>query len=55
MADLGRLSMVAGIFFFIFITWRDLTPTEQTSNVQKDIKAPKLAQFASPTIKFLFW
>ena len=55
MADYSRLSLVAGLFLFIFLTWRDLSVTETTSNVQKDVKAPKLAQFATPTIKFLFW
>lgn len=55
MADYSRLSIVAGIILFIFLTWRDLSVTEQTPNVQKDIKAPKLAQFATPTIKFMFW
>ena len=55
MADMSHLPIVAGLFLFVFLTWRDLSGTEQTSHVQKDIKAPKLAQFATPTIKFLYW
>lgn len=55
MADYSHLPLVAGLFLFVFLTWKDLSGTEQTAHVQKDIRAPKLAQFATPTIKFLYW
>lgn len=51
---MSHLPIVAGLFLFVFLTWRDLSGTEQSSHVHKDIKAPKLAQFATPTIKFLY-
>jgi hypothetical protein len=53
MADMAQFSMVAVFAALIFLTWRDLTQTEQ-ADTHKDIKAPKLA-LATPTIKFLFW
>ena len=53
MADMAQFSMVAVFAAFIFLTWRDLSPTVQ-ADVHKDIKAPKLA-LATPTIRFLFW
>ena len=52
MADMAQFSMVAVFAALIFLTWRDLTQTEQADS-HKDIKAPKLA-LATPTIKFLF-
>ena len=56
MAEMAtQLSMVALFVGFIFLTWRDLAQTEQSMGVQKDIKAPKLSQFAGPTLKFMFW
>ena len=53
MADMAQFSMVVVFAALIFLTWRDLTQTEQ-ADTHKDIKAPKLA-LATPTIKFLFW
>ncbi|KAJ8310124.1 hypothetical protein KUTeg_011989 [Tegillarca granosa] len=46
MAEMVQLSMVAVFTVLIFLTWRDLSFTEQTSQTQKDIKAPKLSRFA---------
>lgn len=54
MADrMGQLSMVFVFSALIFLTWRDLSHTEQT-NIEKDIKAPKLSKFAGPTLRFMF-
>ena len=58
MADLSHLSIVAGLFVMIFLSWKDLSGTETSSNIpniQKEIKTPKMAQLATPTLKFLFW
>ncbi|WAR28533.1 LOW QUALITY PROTEIN: SELT-like protein [Mya arenaria] len=33
MADIGRLPLVAGLFLFVFLTWRDLSMTEQSSHL----------------------
>lgn len=52
MAEMAQFSMVALFAALIFLTWRDLSHTEQ-AETHKDIKAPKLA-LATPTIKFLF-
>lgn len=56
MADMmGQLPMILVFSALIFLTWRDLIHTEQSQDVQKDIKAPKLSKFAGPTLKFMFW
>lgn len=57
MADFSHLSIVAGLFVMIFLSWRDLSGTETSQNlpnIQKEIKTPRMAQLATPTIKFLF-
>jgi len=55
MADLGRGPFYALCVGLVFLTYRDLTASQETYTVQKDIKAPKLSNFAGPTLKFLFW
>lgn len=55
MADPGQLSVYALFAGLIFLTYRDFTASQETFATQKDIKAPKLSNFAGPTLKFMFW
>lgn len=54
MADLGQMSFLALCVGLLLFTWKDLTSSQEHS-VQKNIKAPKLASFAAPTLKFMYW
>ncbi|KAK7090608.1 hypothetical protein V1264_010380 [Littorina saxatilis] len=53
MADLGHISFLALCVGLLLFTWKDLTNSQEQS-VPKTIKAPKLASFAAPTLKFMY-
>jgi len=54
MADFGRAPFFALCVGLLFITYRDITASQESYSVQKDIKAPKLSSFAGPTLKFMY-
>ena len=53
--EMSHLATIAVFLVFAAITWRDLTQPVQADKPTKDIPTPKLAKFAGPTLKFLFW
>ena len=56
MAELGQFGILALLIVFVLITWRDLTGVADAQpKSPKNIPEPKMAAFAGPTIKFMFW
>ena len=55
MAEMSHLA-IAGLFVALaMVTWRDLSQPVEAQKTVKEIKTPKLAKFAGPTLTFLFW
>ncbi len=49
-------AVTAGVFILVaLMTWRDLTQPTEAQKTGKEIPTPKLAKFAGPTLRFLFW
>ena len=55
MAEMSQLAAVGIFICLAFMTWRDLTTPTQAQKTTKEIPTPKLAKFAGPTLRFLFW
>ena len=56
MADLSQFGILAVLVVFVLITWRDLTGVADAQpKPHKNIPEPKMAAFAGPTVKFMFW
>ena len=55
MADVSRFASLGFFLFVILITWMDLYRPLDAEKDLKTMPAPKMASFAGPTLKFVFW
>ena len=55
MADMTRFASVGFFLFVLLVTWMDLYRPLEAEKEPKNMPAPKMASFAGPTLKFVFW
>ncbi len=54
MVEMSQIA-TAVVGIIVLMTWRDLTQPTEAQRTTKEIPTPKLAKFAGPTLRFLFW
>ena len=55
MAEMSHLATLGIFIALAVVSWRDFSKPVDAQKPPKDIPTPKLAKFAGPSLRFLFW